>query len=307
MTTLGTDTFIRADNPSSWGTASDGNTYTNTGGGTVTISSNHGTISHALADTDMQHGTYTSNNMDIVCRITPSNAGDIFGVEGRYSVSGGNISCYKCLWYGGAIHLNKNVSGSSSQLTSVTFSVTVNSAYWVRLQVIGSNLTGKIWADGSSESTATITTTTDTSVTGAGGAALIGNTASTNVIKYDSLTVTDGTTTSTRTIPATAALQATLTRTVPTSVALLQTSSRVVPATSALQTTASRVIPANASLSAPTSSRVIPCAAALQGTLTRVVPASVSLVAVNALLYVRSGTASAFVRGGQMTAYVREE
>jgi hypothetical protein len=281
MTTLGTDSFIRADNPSSWGTASDGNTYTNTGGGTEAISTNHGTISSPLADANMQHGTYTSGNMDVLVRVTPTNTGDIFGPQARYSVSGGNISCYKFLCYGGAIHINKSVSGSGSQLTSVTFAISANQAYWMRLRTIGTAMSGAIWLDGSAEGTATTTSTTDSSVA-SGGAALLGNTATTNVVKFDSLTVTDGSTSSTRTIPTSAVLLQTSVRTVPTSGVLKQTSARTVPTSAVLLATKTRTIPTSAVLS------------------------GVSNITANATFYARSGSATCYVRSGQATFYVRE-
>lgn len=173
-----TDTFTRADNASSWGTASNGiDTWSKTGTGTVSISSNEGVIVSAGSDTNMQLGTAQASDFDITCRISFNDTGDIGGIEGRYSVSGGNVSCYKFLFYTGAVHLNKAVSGTNTQLTTASFTITANTFYWMRLQIIGTTLNGKIWADGSAEPTAWTTTTTDSSVVGNGGYAVLGNTA----------------------------------------------------------------------------------------------------------------------------------
>lgn len=283
MTILAVDDFQRADQ-SGWGTASDGKTYTNTGGGTTAIASNHGTISNPNNDTNMRNGSYTSADMDVLCRITPSHINDIFGVEARYTTTSG-LNCYKFLYYDTGVHINKAVSGVNSNLTNVFFAATLNQAYWMRIRVIGSAISGAIWQDGSAENTAITTSATDTSVTGVGGAALLGFSGSlSNVILYDGLTVTDGSsvTTNTRTIPATAALQATSTRTI--------------PATAALQATASRTIASTAALLA-TSTRTILASAALSGAAPPVSP--------NATFFVRTGAAICYTRSGEVLFIVR--
>lgn len=90
--------------------------------------------------------------------------------------------------------------------------------------------------------------------------------------------------TSTRTIPATAALLQTNTRTIPSTAALLQTNTRTIPCTASLAN--ARTIPTSAAL-LQTSTRIIPCTAALSA------PAAPTT---NATFYVRSGNATFYVR-----------
>lgn len=87
-----------------------------------------------------------------------------------------------------------------------------------------------------------------------------------------------GASTSTRTIPASAALLSTLTRTIPASAALQATLHRTIPTSAALLSTLTRTIPAHAALQA-TLTRTIPNHAALLATLTRTLPAHVALLA----------------------------
>lgn len=194
MTQLGLDNFIRADNASSWGTASDGQTWVKTGAGTISIASNKGKIVSNGQDTHVQLGSITAPDMEVSCRIIIGHTGDICGVQGRFTAGGGATTTYKLLWYGGQIHLNKGVVGANSQLTGVNFTMTVGTAYWFRLRIAkeaGTNLFGKIWQDGTAEPSAWTTTTSDTAVTGAGGFAVLGNTngASTGILFDNFLTV----------------------------------------------------------------------------------------------------------------------
>lgn len=86
-------------------------------------------------------------------------------------------------------------------------------------------------------------------------------------------------TTSSRTVPATAALQSTLTRTITSTAALQSTNARTVPATAALsQSGIARTIPATAAI-ANTFSRTIPSTASLSQPVSRTVPASAALIA----------------------------
>jgi hypothetical protein len=87
-------------------------------------------------------------------------------------------------------------------------------------------------------------------------------------------------TTSSRTIPATAALITTTSRTIPSTAALITTNSRTIPATAALLTTNSRTIPATADI-ALTNSRTIPATAAIILTHSRTIPATAALLTTN--------------------------
>lgn len=181
------DTGVRA-NQSGIGTASDGQAYTITGNGTFSIVSNEIVLSSDGADTSAQLGTRTLADAEVLCRIAIANAADIVGIQARYSVSGGNVSSYKALFYDGGLHLNKAVSGESSQLTTSAFTMTPGIFYWFRLRVFGNALYGRAWQSGTAEPGGWLTTTTDADVTGAGGFALLGNTANGSSVKFDHFT-----------------------------------------------------------------------------------------------------------------------
>ena len=94
--TLASDSFSRA-NQSGFGTSSDGETWVETGLGTLSISSNAGVIVSTGSDTNVQLGSNTSTPQEVVCQVTFGNVNDIGGVQARYSVSGGSVTCYKFL------------------------------------------------------------------------------------------------------------------------------------------------------------------------------------------------------------------
>ena len=188
--TLAADTFVRA-NQSGLGTSSDGESWTETGSGTLSIASNAGVIVSTGSDTNVQLGTNTSTTQEVVCLISFGNTSDICGVQARYSVSGGNVSCYKFLFYTGAVHINKSVSGTNTNLVNLTAALTVNTTYWFKIRTIGTGIFCKYWASSGGEPGAWSLTTTDSSVT-SGGFAILGNTASgSSGAKFSSFTATD--------------------------------------------------------------------------------------------------------------------
>lgn len=180
------DTAVRA-NQSGFGTASDGETYTITGTGTTSIVSNELVLSSPGSDTLAQLGSRTAVDSEVLCRLTIGDPNDILGVQARFSVSGGQPTCYKLLWYGGNLHLNSAVAGVNSQLTTVAFTMSAGVFVWFRLRVQGTGLYGRAWQDGTAEPGAWLTTITDTAVAGAGGFALLANTAVGSSVQFDHL------------------------------------------------------------------------------------------------------------------------
>ena len=177
-TASATDTFTRG-NQSGFGTASDGEAWTFTGTGTSSINNNTGVIVSTSSDTYAQLGTNTLADCDIRCDITLSNSGDNAGVAGRYSVSSGTVNGYKLSYNPGVgIALKKIIAGTNTTLTSATFTQTAGTAYTYHLRVQGSTISGNIYPTGTTEPSTFMVTTTDTSITGAGGFALRSNTAS---------------------------------------------------------------------------------------------------------------------------------
>lgn len=188
---LTSDSFSRA-NQSGFGTSSGGKTYTEIGTGAASISSNEGLIVSSGTDTNMEMNITPTGytDVDLVCRVSINNSGDTCGIESRFSgTTLANISCYKLLFYSGAIHINKEVSGTITNLTNSTFTMNPGTFYWFRLLVQGTNIMAKAWQDGTLEPSAWAMSTTDSSIAGPGAIALIGNTAGPSTgVRFDSLT-----------------------------------------------------------------------------------------------------------------------
>lgn len=194
MTTLGNDTFTRA-NQSGWGTADDGQTWSvSTGAATLAISSNEGTVTACTTLTFIKLGSTTSADSEALVRIAvPTTNYTAAGILLRSTASN---TAYRCRINSNSaaqgIGIIKTVAGTSTNLITASFTPTLNSFYWMRFKIVGSDLYGKIWADGSTEPTAWTVQTTDTSITGAGGIGIVNNTSnSADTAKYDHFYVVD--------------------------------------------------------------------------------------------------------------------
>jgi hypothetical protein len=169
----GLDSFVRA-NQSGIGTASDGEAWAATGGGTLSIAANQVVIVSAGADTQVQLGSQTGKDMIVQATLSINNASDICGVEARFSSASGS-SCYKVLFYSADIHINKTVNGSGTNLVNFGgFTMTPNTLYIFKIAVVGTSIKGKVWANGSVEP-GWLMSTTDAAIT-SGGFALLGQT-----------------------------------------------------------------------------------------------------------------------------------
>jgi hypothetical protein len=169
------DTFLRA-NQSGFGTASDGESWSTTGSGTLSIASNEGVCVSTSSDTTTRLGSNTLADVDVRCRVAVNLSNDVCGVEGRYSVSAGNVTAYKLVWFTGTINLVKQVSGTNTIVNSASFVMTPGTFYQFHLRIQGATITGNIYADGSNEPAGWMVSTTDSSISSAGGFALLANT-----------------------------------------------------------------------------------------------------------------------------------
>ena len=298
MGTLATDNYNRADNASSWGTASDG---TNTwsvlrGTSTFSISSNKGAVANnSGAYCVTQCGSGTSADTDQVVSIKRANSSDLGGLVARVG-DANNWYAITLGEYTSNLAFSKFVGGSytSGVAFGPTTTFAVGTTWNVRFRCIGTSIKARAWdASGAEPSTWDIDTT-DSSLSGAKGYGIIADPATGTAMTFDDYNATDGTTTTTntRTIAATAALLQTSTRTISDTAALLATNTRTIAATAALLSTNTRTIPDDAALlqtstrtigaSAAlelTSIRTIPTSAALELTSTRTIPASTALIA----------------------------
>jgi hypothetical protein len=173
MGTFAQDTFIRA-NQSGWGTASDGESWTQGSNGIYSIASNEGVIASTSGnDSNAQLGSQTATDQIVSCRIAINNSGDICGVEGRYTGPGSAPSCYKLLYYSNDIHINKALSGANSNLVNFGgFTMTPGLFYQFKLQCQGTTISGKVWLNGATEPTNWMLSVTDSSIA-SGGFALL--------------------------------------------------------------------------------------------------------------------------------------
>lgn len=189
MAILSSDTFSRANNASSFGTATDGETWAAfRGTPTWSVSSNEGLYAASVSGTFTvsQLGSKTNGIQEGLVRLKPGTTSSSFniGVCGR-------ISATNNFYYGvlvGQLRIGKCVNNSFSTLVSTAFSYSTANFYWLRFRMVGTSLFLKIWQDGTVESGATTLSTTDTALS-SGGWGVGSDTTSTS--NFDNFSVTD--------------------------------------------------------------------------------------------------------------------
>jgi hypothetical protein len=183
MGVLGSDTFIRSNVSGSWGNATDGQVWAHPfGSATPNVTSNEGVIPNTPSTWDhmVLGSVFSSTDMEVLVRSIPSANTDNFGVLLRVASNG--QTSYKAIYDGGAstkglyLYHDDPVNGLTA-LTSVAFTVTASTAYWVRGRIIGTTLWGKIWQDGTAEPNTWNLTATDSTIT-SGGIGVLGKCSS---------------------------------------------------------------------------------------------------------------------------------
>jgi len=197
MTIVAQDTFTRADttgsttisNAAGWGTSSDGEAWSTlpTTSCTFKIVSNRGQESGDTGRDHVRLGTQTLADAEALVRFSVSNIANYFGLTLRQTDTS---NWYAARYNNGKLDLEKDVTGTATQITNTTFTITANTLYWLRFRCQGTNLKAKIWADGSSEPGSWTLTTTDSALTSAAGFGFVwNNPSSSDVIKVDSYSV----------------------------------------------------------------------------------------------------------------------
>jgi hypothetical protein len=165
MTAIGTDTFQRA-NQSGWGTASDGQTWQHiSGNATAAISNNTGTLTanttHDFWALGAEYG-----DMCVTCEVQITGGGDA-GIAVR---STSNTNIYRLnVSSGGNPNLTKYVGGTQTSIASdPSLTYTLGSWVYLKMQIVGSQIMTKAWADGTAEPSTWGIVVTDTSITGVG-------------------------------------------------------------------------------------------------------------------------------------------
>lgn len=186
-TPLAQDTFLRP-NQSLWGIASDGqswgadaNTLSN-----FSINANSGQV--------VGSGT-SARGYNAVLGPTATDAEVLF--SGSLSSYGSNTlgatlrwgdgnHYYKTLINGKTLTVLKKVGGSLTTLGSVPFAATAGTGYSIRFRAVGTTLTAKVWATGTTEPSGWMVTASDSSLTSGycGVLAYLANTVTADVTAF---------------------------------------------------------------------------------------------------------------------------
>lgn len=157
MTQLGWDSFTRANNGSSWGTADDGQSWAELitiSGASPTITSNEGQLTGFTAAIHMGLGSSTPNDLELLTRFEVSNIADVIGMFMRSQNNGTTFSEVRVTVSTSGTKLNviRVLSGANTTLKQVTITTIVASTfYWIRFRAIGLTYWAKIWQDGTAE------------------------------------------------------------------------------------------------------------------------------------------------------------
>ena len=191
MGQIAQDTFTRTGQ-SGWGTSTDGQTWNQIDGtDTLSIGANEGKATGSVNTNSMQLGSKTAKDVEGLVRTAPGGTNVKTGIELRLADLN-NFYLARLNGQNNTIELCKMISGTLTVLNSAAFTITANSFYWIRFRVQGTTLSGKIWADGSGEPGSWTVTTTDSSISAAGGFGLYSIANATGTVnKFDSFTVTN--------------------------------------------------------------------------------------------------------------------
>ena len=179
------DTFQRANQSGGWGTASDGMTWSSGAG--LSISSNEGVITALSSSSDFEIlGTATTADGNGLVRFASTQSG-LAGMILRHQ-SNGNMDLVR---YNGSGQFQFMVdsAGSWSVVSSTAYSITSGTFYWLRAELQGTNVSYKVWPDGTTEPSAWTWSGTSATITAAGTMGLYGYAQSGSEVEYDSFSV----------------------------------------------------------------------------------------------------------------------
>ena len=161
--TLGTDTFQRS-NQAKWGKASDGQTW----GGDANLYNNFSIVNNAGVVANGAGNIYsavlgpsTTNAEAVVSGSMNSYANANFGPVLRWTDAN---NWYKAYISGSTFYIQKKVAGNATYIASTSFTANANTSYTIRFRIVGTTLNAKVWATASTEPSAWMLTTTDTSL-----------------------------------------------------------------------------------------------------------------------------------------------
>jgi streptogramin lyase len=162
-TVLGQDTFQRA-NQKFWGKASNGNVWGSDAGtnSVFSISSNSGRVINGAGNYSAILGASTSNADVVFSGSLSSFTNTNLGATLRWH-DGNNW--YKAYLDGKNLVIQKKVSGTGTMIASIPFAASGGTSYSIRFEVVGTTLSARAWATGSTEPSAWQVTGTDSTFT----------------------------------------------------------------------------------------------------------------------------------------------
>ncbi len=181
------DSFQRP-NQAGWGTASDGDTWSGSGSGTLSVASNQGQISNSSSSSTYETlGSTTIGNANGVVRFSVASRTDVAGIILHYE-DGSDMDLARYDGNGNLAFMVKQ-AGSWSTVAQTAATVQAGTKYWLRFEIQGGNVFLKLWQDGSSEPSAwTLTSSTDANQV-PGLAGLYGYANAAGPVGFDSFSV----------------------------------------------------------------------------------------------------------------------
>lgn len=167
MTLVRLDTVQRANVPSGFGTATDGNVWNSLAGDGQSVSGNAMILANSTASTFAVLGpSLPGPNAEVLLQFSPGGTDDTAGALLRViDVNNYYLARDNGL---GAVEFFKNVAGTKTVVGSFAFTFGF-SFFWLRFRAQGSSISIRAWLDGNAEPLTWNYTATDTSLSGAGG------------------------------------------------------------------------------------------------------------------------------------------
>lgn len=148
---LGNDTSITRTVGSGFGTAFDGQTWTQVGTGTTAVATGEETITNTTGDVHMVLGSRTWTDEDGTVRFQLSAATISAGIELRYVDSN---NCYRLSASQNSLSAIQRVGGVNTTLATATPTITTGTWYRMRFRIAElstGTLFARVWVDGSLE------------------------------------------------------------------------------------------------------------------------------------------------------------
>lgn len=184
---LAQDTFVRS-NQSSWGTASDGQSWTPFGTATASIASDEGVLGNSTGYPGLVLGSKTTDTISIQVRLSQDDISHGCGVCFRYQDAN---NYYLVSLYQSQIYFSAIIAGSYHNFSLGGYSATTGSFSQLLVEMSGTHLQAVAWPDHTNQPANAILDTNDSTFTsGQFGLSVNTFTGGTGV-QFDHFTVTN--------------------------------------------------------------------------------------------------------------------